>query len=167
MKKALAIFFLLFAAVANAKDKKDYENYLSKATNSIENYANDKAYETYQFINKKTGEKKKFADFSEMDRLIFFVLRGNAIDHELEDTYYQWQEQLEKFDENSGMTKEELNSFLDKLFELRKRNAAKVENLVDKLFLKFPNEFTAEEKKYLTDSIREYHDKYNLVKRDK
>jgi hypothetical protein len=164
---AVALLVPAIAATAFSKDKKEYEDHLKKLEYSVNNYSTEKYYDGYSFTNKKTGIKKKFKDFEELQKFLFFIMTGNVLDRELEDYGTKLKEDLASPDVASGdATKKDLRNYLEKLTDLRKSNAVKLEALIEELFTKWPDEFTKEEQDYISKSVREYHDKHNLIKRD-
>jgi hypothetical protein len=53
------------------------------------------------------------------------------------------------------------------LFEIRQKNAVKLEGLAAELFKKYPDKFTNDEKEFFMKTIKAYNDKNKLIKRDK
>jgi len=173
MKKAyLSIMSLLFlVALVFGRDKSDFEKFLKNNVDRVENSVLEKSYEKLEFTNKKTGEKKKFSDFPEIDRAVYMLMQSDLLSREMEDLYNKWKEELKNAEETpdaeSEAGKKDVTAYMEKLMVLRKKNAEQVEGLVDKIFKKWPDKFTKEEQDYTLKNIREYHDKSNLVKRKK
>lgn len=171
MKKAFlaVITLLLLVGFGYGRPKQDFAKFLKANRTNFENYSSDKYYEALEVTNKKTGEKKKFADFPEIDRMILKLVRCDTLSHELEDLYNKWKDELKNAEETpedeKEASKKNVSEYLEKLMTLRKENAEKVEALAGELFKKFPDKFTKEEQEYITKTIRTYHDKNNLVKR--
>jgi len=163
----VALFML--ASFAFARGKADFNKFLKSSTEGVANYSSKEYYEKLEFTNNKTGEKKKFSDFSEVDRAVFMALQADQFSHQLEDLYNKWKEELknaeETPDDENEASKKDVTQYLEKLFELRKKNAANVEKMVNDLFTKFPDKFTKEEKEHVLKSLTEYHDKHKLIQR--
>jgi hypothetical protein len=165
----VAMAFFLLAGLGFARGKADFDKFLKAATDNVTNYSSEKFYEKLEFTNKKTGEKKKFSDFEEVDRLTFILMQCDTLSHQLEDLYNKWKEELKNAEETpddaNEASKKDVTEYMEKLLELRKTNAVKVEKMVNDLFSKFPDKFTKEEKDYVLKTLKEYHDKDNLIKR--
>lgn len=163
------VAFLLLTSLAFARDKADFDKFLKTATDNVANYPTKAHYDKMEFTNKKTNEKKKFADFDEVDRQVFIIMQTDSLSHQLEDLYNKWGEELknaeETPDDENAASKKDVTAYMDKLMALRKKNAEKVEQMTNEMFNKFPDKFTKEEKEYILKAIQEYHDKNNLIKR--
>lgn len=161
--------FLLLSNYVDARSKQDFDKFLKAATDNAVKYNSEAHYEKLEFINKQTGEKKKFSDFPEVDRFVFMLMQCDVISHEMEDLYNKWKEELKNAedapDDENEASKKDVTQYMEKLLAVRKKNAEKVEALVSELFKKLPDKFTKEEQEYIAKSIREYHDKNNLIKR--
>jgi hypothetical protein len=162
---------LLMASFAFARGKADFDKFLKTATDKIANYNSDKYYEKLEFSNSKTNEKKKFVDFDEIDRRVYILLQLDLLSRQLEDLHNKWKEELKNAEETpddaNEASKKDVTAYLEKLLVLRKQNAAKTEELANELFKKFPDKFTKEEKDQVLKTMKEYHDKSDLIKRDK
>lgn len=176
MKNLLRTFvgvaaLLLLSSLVMARGKADFDKFLKSATENVANYNTDAYYAKLEFTNKKTNEKKKFADFDEVDRFVYKLMQTDMLSHQLEELYGKWKEELknaeETPEEETEASKKDVTAYLDKLMVLRKKNAEQVETMLDELFKKFPNKFTKEEKDYVLKNVKEYHDKHNLIKRNK
>jgi hypothetical protein len=165
----VAVALVLLANCAFARSKADFNKFLKSSTDNVTNYGSKEFYEKLEFTNKKTGEKKKFADFDEVDRAVFMAMQSDQLSHQLEDLYNKWKEELknaeETPDDENEASKKDVAQYLEKLLELRKTNAVQVEKMINDLFTKFPDKFTKEEKEYVLKTLTEYHDKHNLIKR--
>lgn len=164
-------FLLCFASLGVAREKKDFNNYLKNVEKIVDQYSTDKYFESQEFINKKTSEKKKFADFSEMERAILKIFHGQTLGVDLGDTQDKWKEELKNAEETPDSedeaSKKDVEEFSKKLFELRQKNAVKLEGLAAELFKKYPDKFTNDEKEFFMKTIKTYNDKNKLIKRDK
>ncbi|NIQ13501.1 MAG: hypothetical protein GTO02_03545, partial [Candidatus Dadabacteria bacterium] len=60
--------------------------------------SSEKSYEKVEFVNSKTGEKKKFTDFDKIDRAIFILKNCDLFSHQMEDLYGKWKIELEDAD---------------------------------------------------------------------
>lgn len=162
---------LLFANMGSAREKQDFEIYLKKVEKIIDQYSTDKYFESQEFTNKKTGEKKKFSDFSEMERNFLKIFHGQTLSVDLGDVQDKWKEELKSAEEapdsEDEANKKDIEDFSKKLFELRQKNAVKLEGMLEDLFKKYADKFTAEEKEFFTKNIKSYNDKNKLIKRDK
>lgn len=173
MKKLIMSFCLIvfLASSVFARGKQDFDKFLKSATSNVTNYSSQKYYEKLEFTNKKTGQKKKFADFSEVDRFVLIVMQCDLLSHEMENLYNKWKEDLKTAedtpDDESEAGKKEITQYMEKLLVLRKQNAENVERLVAELFKKWPDKFTKEEQEYVTKNIQQYHNKSDLIKRKK
>lgn len=160
---------LLLASFAFARGKVDFDKFLKAATDNVANYPTETYYGKLEFTNKKTGEKKKFADFDEVDRYVYSVTQTEMLSHQLEELYNKWKEELKNAEETpddaNDASKKDVTQYMDKLMVLRKKNAEKVEQMTNELFNKWPNKFTKEEKEFVLKNLQEYHDKNNLIKR--
>jgi len=170
LKASIGVVALcMLASFAFARGKADFNKFLKSSTDNVNNYSSKEYYEKLEFTNKKTGEKKKFSDFTEIDRSVFMAMQADLLSHQLEDLYNKWKEELknaeETPDDENEASKKDVTQYMEKLFELRKKNAAGVEKMVNDMFSKFPDKFTKEEKEYVLKSITEYHDKHKLVPR--
>lgn len=170
--KILAALFLLPLLTTSAfgREKKDYDEVLKRFDNIISQYSTEKYYEDQEFKNKKTGVVKKFDDFTDVQKFTFFILSGISLHGSLEEMHNHWLEELNKAEETvsdpSEASKKDVQDYLRKLRDLRRKNAVKLEGLANEFFDKWPNEVTQEEKKFLLKTIQDYHDKHNLIKRD-
>lgn len=162
--------FLFTTSLATAREKEDFEKFLKKTASVSKDFSSPKYYEVLEFTNKKTGEKKKFSDFSELDRQIYMAMVTENFGHEMEELYNKWKEELanaEDAPENENeASKKDIAEYLSRLTLLRKKNAERLESLVEKMFKKWPDKFTEDEKKLTLKTIRENHDKSKLIKRD-
>ena len=160
---------LLLVGLVFGRDKSDFEKFLKNSVNKVENCILEKSYDKLEFTNNKTGEKKKFSDFPEIDRSIYTFMQSDLLSREMEDLYNKWKEELKNAEETpdtkSEASKKDVTAYMEKLMVLRKKNAEQVEALVEKMFKKYPDKFTKEEQNYVLKTIREYHDKSNLIKR--
>jgi len=165
---AIAIL-LLCANIGNTKEKKDFNNYLKNLEKTVDQYSTDKYFESHEFTNKKTNEKKKFTDFTEMERTILKIFHGQTLGSDLGDLQDKWKEELKNAEETPDSedeaSKKDVEEFSKKLFELRQKNAVKLESLIEDLFKKYPDKFTNEEKEFFMKSIKTYNDKHKLIKR--
>jgi hypothetical protein len=129
-----------------------------------------KFYANLEFANKKTGEKKKFSDFSELDRQVYTVMLLESFGHDMEELYNKWKEELAKAedspDDEKDASKKDIAEYMAKLTLLRKKNAERLESILDIMFKKWPEKFTEEEKSLTLKKIRDYHDKHKLIKRE-
>jgi hypothetical protein len=164
-------FLLCFANLGAAREKKDFNNYLKNVEKIVDQYSTDKYFENHEFTNKKTSENKKFADFSEMERAIMKIFHGQTLGTDLGDTQEKWKEELKNAEETPDSedeaSKKDVEEFSKKLFELRQKNAVKLEGLAAELFKKYPDKFTNDEKEFFMKTIKTYNDKNKLIKRDK
>lgn len=170
LKSYLGVLTLLFlVGLATARDKKDFDRFLKSTQVNFDNTASEKFYENLEFTNNKTKEKKKFSDFSEVDRAVYILMQTDVLSHEMEDLYNKWKEELKTAEETPSdeneASKKDVTAYMEKLMELRIKNAEKVESLVANLFKKWPDKFTKDEQEYITKKIKEYHDKEKLVER--
>jgi hypothetical protein len=168
---AIGVFvLLLFTGVNFARSKKDFDEVLKSLNIVVDNYTSEKYYEKYEFTNKKTGEKKKFADFEEANRAVFMFLRGELFSRELEELQEQWKEELKLAEETTSNADEanrkNIEEYINKLINLRKKNAQKLEIFIDNIFKKWPDKFTKEEQTFTIRSIKDYNDKHKLIKRE-
>jgi hypothetical protein len=162
---------LLMASFAFARSKADFDKFLKTATDNVANYPTEAHYGKMEFTNKKTNEKKQFADFDEVDRRVYILMQLDLLSRQLEDLHSKWKEELKNAEETpddaNEASKKDVTVYLEKLLALRKQNAEKTEELANGLFKKFPDKFTKEEKDQVIKTMKEYHDKSNLIKRDK
>lgn len=163
--------FLLLVSSVFARSKQDFDKFLKAATDNAVKYSSETYYEKLEFTNKQTGEKKKFSDFSEVDRFVFMLMQCDVLSHEMEDLYNKWKEEFKNAedtpDDENEASKKDVTQYMEKILDVRKKNAEKVEALIAELFKKWPDKFTKEEQEYITKNIRDYHDKNNLIKRNK
>lgn len=163
------VALLLLVGAASARPKADFDKFLKMMTDNVGKTAVEKTYDKVEFTNKKSGEKKKFVDFDEVDRQVFITMQTDLLSRELEDLYGKWKEELksaeETPDDEKEASKKDVTEYLDKLFALRKKNAEQTESLLANLFKKWPDKFTQEEQDHISKSIKSYHDKSNLIKR--
>jgi hypothetical protein len=165
----IAIVLLLCANVSNAREKKDFIGYLKNIEKTTDQYSTDKYFESHEFIDKKTNKKKKFTDFTEMERTILKIFHIQTLGVDLGDTQDKWKEELKNAEETPDSedeaSKKDIEEFSKKLFELRQKNAVKLESLIEDLFKKYSDKFTNEEKEFFIKSIKIYNDKHKLIKR--
>jgi hypothetical protein len=171
MKTLLVFLALLFTATfACGREKEDFEKFIKQTATISKDLSSAKFYENLEFTNKKTGEKKKFTDFSELDRQVYTLMLVESFGHDMEDLYNKWKEELAKAedspDDEKDASKKDIAEYMARLTLLRKKNAEKLETLADKMFKKWPDKFTEEEKSLTLKTIREYHDKHKLIKRE-
>jgi hypothetical protein len=167
MKKLfnITLFLALFSLVA-VRDREEYESHLSQIKEAVDNFNNEKYYEPYDIRNKKTGEIKKISDLKDLDKNLFFLFEGEELTYSLESLEKLWREDLDKLNGDKQKI-DEVKKYIEQLRGLRIKLALKFENHAEMLFKKFPDAFTQEEKEYTMKTIREYHDKNQLVKRKK
>src|SRR5271154_6323076 len=97
--KALKIFLcvammLVLCSNLFARPKKDFDNFLTKAENSVQDYSTEAYYDKFEFTNKKTGAKKKFSDFESFEKEVFMIVKGQEISQSLLQVYEKWEEEL-------------------------------------------------------------------------
>jgi len=174
MKNLLKTFvgvtaLLMLSSIAFARGKADFDKFLKGATDNVASYGTEAHYAKQEFTNKQTGEKKKFADFDDVDKHVYMTMQTDILSHQLEDLYNKWKEELKNAedtpDDENEASKKDVTAYMDKLMALRKKNAEQVEKMVNDLFSKWPNKFTKEEKDYVLKNVQAYHDKHNLIKR--
>src|SRR5581483_4390616 len=160
MKRSLLslVTILLATGFVSARTKQDFDKFLKQTASQVENYPNEKYYESLEFTNPKTNEKKKFSDFPKVDRFIFMLIKCDTLSREMEDLYNKWDEELKKAedtpDDASEASKKDVTNYMNKLMTLRKQNAEKVESMVGELFKQYPDKFTKEEQDYIIKSVR-------------
>lgn len=168
---AAVAFLCLFANISQAREKKDFDTYLKKVGKIVDQYSTDKYYDNQEFTNKTTNEKKKFTDFSEMERAFLKVFHGQTLAMDLGDVQDKWKEELKNAEETPDdaeeASKKDIEEFSAKLFELRQKNAVKLEGMLEGLFKKYSDKFTDEEKEFFMKNVKSYNDKNKLIKRDK
>lgn len=162
---------LLFTATfVSGREKEDFEKVMKQTATASKDLSSAKYYENLEFSNKKTGEKKKFSDFSELDRQVFTVMLVENFGHDMEELYNKWKEELakaeDKPDDENEASKKDIAEYMANLTLLRKKNAERLESLLDKMFKKWPDKFTEEEKSLTLKKVRDYHDKHKLIKRE-
>lgn len=166
MKKLFAVFCLL--ALPLLAMAHDYKTELEQIKEAVQTFDSEKAYESFNFKNKKTNEVKKIGELSEVDKVVFYFFQGDRLTTSLEETEKKWKASFDKLDAAKEKDKaEEVKKSLDELKELRKLLATRLEAFTESLFKKFPDAFTAEEKEYINKQMREYHDKNKLIERKK
>lgn len=168
----LAICFLfIFSNLTFATPKADFDSMLNKVRFIIEHYTVEKSYEKWEFTNKTTKEKKKFSDFTELERRIFFFMRGQKLDNDFLNLYNAWVEEAKKAEDKptdaNEASKEDVKKYMEQLQQFQKQNAVIVEKLLEEVFAKWPDKFTKEEKEYLLKSTKEFHDTNKLIERKK
>lgn len=173
MRKIISLFAVLFLFLSTglATEKKAFDEFLKKATNASKGIPNEKEYEKFEFTNSKTGEKKKFADFPEVDRTSFIISRLQQFEYNLASVYEKWEEELKKaedaVEEEAEANKKDVEAYMKELMDIRKACAIKLEQLLEDLFKKHPNAYTKEEQEHILKSAKDFHDKHKLIKRDK
>jgi hypothetical protein len=162
---------LVFANLTFAKSKKDFDHALNGVEVITKSFDTDKFYETIEFTNKKTNEKKKFSDFTPLQRSVFIVMQMDVINRSLGELYGKWEEELKKAkdkpDNPEEASKREIRIYLAKLLSCRKTAASKLETKMEDMFKKYPDDFTEEEQKHMLNMVHEYNDKNKLVERKK
>lgn len=167
----LVAFLCTFASLGEAREKKDFEGYLKNINKVIDQYSSDKYFESQDFVNKQTDEKKKFSEFGEMERAILKIFHGQTLSVDMGEAQDKWKEELkgaeETPDSDEEASKKDIEDYTKKLMEIRKKNAVKLEGMIEELYKKYPKEFTADEKEFFAKTIKSYNDKNKLIKRDK
>lgn len=152
-----------------SKSTAAYEQELTKLQFFLDNFDKPESYKAYEFVNKKTKETKKFSDFDDLRKHVFYLVQMDKFTAHLEKLQNKWTEELEAIDptvNKSGIaTQQDVKKFLNQLFELRKKTAVTYEKFLDRMFTKFPKDFTDKEKLYIMKSVKEYHDKMELIDR--
>jgi hypothetical protein len=171
LKTLFVCVALLFTATfVSGREKEDFEKVMKQTATASKDLSSAKYYENLEFSNKKTGEKKKFSDFSELDRQVFTVMLVENFGHDMEELYNKWKEELakaeDKPDDENEASKKDIAEYMANLTLLRKKNAERLESLLDKMFKKWPDKFTEEEKSLTLKKVRDYHDKHKLIKRE-
>jgi len=166
----VSIALLFTATFVSGREKEDFEKAIKQTATISKDLNSTKFYENIEFSNKKTGEKKKFSDFSELDRQVYTIMLVESFGHDMEDLYNSWKEELAKAEDDPGdkkdASKKDIAEYMATLTLLRKKNAEKLESLIDKMFKKWPDKFTEEEKSLSLKTVRDYHDKHKLIKRE-
>jgi hypothetical protein len=162
---------LVFVNFTFAKSKKDFEHALSGIEVITKSFDTEEFYESIEFTNKKTKEKKKFSDFTPLQKSVFVVMQMDVINRSLGELYNKWMEELKKAkdkpDDPEEASKKDIRSYLARLLSHRKNGASKLESKMEQMFKKYPDDFTEEEQKHMLNMIREYNDKNKLIERKK
>ncbi len=143
----------------------------SEKVNNVDYYK-----EKFTFKDKKTGETKKLNELPKFEQQIFFLMMADQLTRKLGSTYEEWQEdfsQLGKSEAKEDITdaddmvaqKQHVEKLLQRLLELRKKTAVKVEKITEEVFKTYSDKFTDQEKKLFLKKIKEYHDKNKLINR--
>lgn len=169
LKVGLVILLFLCASTVFAKTKKSFSDILNSTKKEIKEYTEDSFYDKFEFTNKKTGAKRKFGDFSTVERRVFIILAGEKLNQLLLEFYEKWQEELKTAEESPKATedasKNNIEKYMEKLLVLRKEHAEKLEKITTDLFKDYPDKFTQEEKDFTLKRIRDFNDKYSLITR--
>jgi hypothetical protein len=139
----------------------EHQKELFKLKEASENFTDDAYYSTSWFKHKKTGEIKKFTVFTKLEKQMFYLWNAEKISIEFARIQQKWEKELENMDENS-----DLGRLLLDLVVLRKTHALKYEQALKNMFDNFPDEFTKEEKSFITNRIIKYHDDNKLIQRN-
>jgi hypothetical protein len=139
----------------------EYQKELNKFKEASDNLTNEAYYNTSWFKHKKTGEIKKFTTLTNLEKNVFYIQQAEKITIEFTKTQQKWEKELENHDETSDMGK-----LLLELVILRKAHALKYEQMLDLMFKKFPDDFTEEEKQFISNRVKKYHDDNKLIRRD-
>jgi len=151
------------------RSKAEYESELKDLTKFLGNFSNEDFYKNYNFVHKKTGEKKKFSDFDELHKKIFYLMQIEKLTFKLENLKKQWQKELDfidpTVDDPAIAKKDDIEKYIQQISILREKTARDYEDFIHGLFKKFPDDFTEDEKKYILKKVTSYHDKNKLIER--
>lgn len=164
----ICLAFLFMGNLA-AREKEDFDKFLKRTATVSKDLSSSKYYESVELSNKKTGEKKKFSELSELDQHIYKIMLAESFGQEMEELYNKWMDELvnaeDKPDDAKHASKQDVAEYMSQLNLLRKKNAERLESLVETTFKKWPDKFTEEEKAFILKSIRDQHNKHKLIKR--
>jgi hypothetical protein len=139
----------------------DYQKELLRLKEASENFTNEAYYSTSWFKHKKTGEIRKFTVFTKLEKQIFYLWNAERISIEFTVTQQKWEKEVEGMEEGS-----DLGKLLLDLVILRKAHALKYEQVLKNMFDSFPDDFTKEEKSFITNRVMKYHDDNKLIQRN-
>jgi hypothetical protein len=172
-------YLIMLALVGGLQDEKtktvgDYRNELKKLTEWSEKLEKADYYnEKFKFKEKKTDKVKKLTDLPEFEQSVFMLLMSDVLTKKLEELHNTWTKDLtnakeEEDDDDSDdgtATKTHINKYLKELDILRKKTAVRVESYAHKVFKKYNDKFTDQEKKQFIKNMEMYHDSHKLIER--
>lgn len=172
MNKLLALLVLCIPSYLFAQDiksKSSFEKNLKFIKFAIENFNKVDFYKKYEFKH-KNGSVKKLGDFTALERNVFYTLQAEKLTKNLKKIQKEWEDYLKNLktgdiDDDTLANKEDVQSYVDTISDLRKKLAAKYESLAEQMFKDFPDDFTDEEKKHIMEKIKKYHNENNLIER--
>lgn len=112
---------------------------------------------------KKIAKEINLNELNRSERVMFFIYQGLEVSDILSVINESWQNQCDKLKDDDDK-KQKLIDLIEKIKELRKKHAAKLEKFIEISFKQI-NEISNEEKQYFSKRIREWNDNQKLIER--
>lgn len=148
MKKLLVIILFFITTSLFAASKKNLDSAYKNIKKNSDNCTNINK----EFLNKTTGDKKKFTDFSDLEQKVYIIMNIHTMIHELKEIQEKWQAHMEDLPKTSEdedeVKKSDLKEYINKLSDMQTQYATKLKELIKDLFKQYPDKFTEEEIEY-------------------
>ena len=152
----------------------DYQLYLTKFDQLSEKLFDSKSWGTFELIEKKTNAKRPISSLSRLEMRTSIIVLSQQISLEMARIQKSWENELDLYKNPEYRSKNpkvckpaEIESYVKKLVEIRKKMAGRLEEYLVFYCKEFVEEVTEPELKVLARKVREFHDAYNLLQRNK
>ncbi len=158
----------------------EYEKNLTKMQNMAQNFTDFNSWKEISFKHKVTGKIVKWKDLSDYEKTMFCLFMA-----ERSTTYFAkmdlyWQNELNEFnkpnhklismpnpknEKQKPASKEDVEKFIQDLTLIRKKFAKEHEQFMENSIKNYEKEIPEKEREKMLNSLREYHDSHQLIKR--
>ena len=152
----------------------DYQLYITKFEQLSEKIFNQKNWDQFEIIDKKTQKANKFNSLSEIEKKTFIIALAQQVSAEMAKIQKAWENELDLYKNpeykstNPKVCKpSEIEVFIRKLVDSRKKMANQFEQFINEYCKEFEKEVTEPELKVLSKNLKKFHDSFNLVPRKK
>ena len=152
----------------------DYQLFLAKFDQLADRLFDKKSWGTFQLIDKKTGERRPFSSLTSLETGTSVVMLAQQVSTEMARIQKGWENELDLYKDPDYKSNDpkvckppEIEGYIRRLVETRKKMAIKFEDYVLAYCAEFGKEVTGPELRLLSRKVKEFHDAYNLVPRKK
>lgn len=152
----------------------DYQLYITKFEQLTEKIFDQKNWDKFEIIDKKTQKTSKFNSLSVIEKKTFIIALAQQVSAEMAKIQKAWENELDSYKNpaykstNPKVCKPpEIEIFIRKLVDSRKKMAILFEQYISEYCKEFEKEVTEPELKVLSKNLKKFHDSFNLVPRKK
>jgi hypothetical protein len=158
------IFLFIISTCCQAEELESKEKLYSDSISIMEMYSSLFSEPVlYDNKIKKIAKEINLNELNRSERVMFFIYQGLEVSDILSVINESWQNQCDKLKDDDDK-KQKLIDLIEKIKELRKKHAAKLEKFIEISFKQI-NEISNEEKQYFSKRIREWNDNQKLIER--